>query len=157
MYTSDSDTPLPGHLKQTIGGQSVRSINESFSQSVSQFKQSISQSVKWVGQSVSSVSRSSRSVNQSVSPSHCFIIRPVCRKIHILNLFTLCFLAPDGPRLKFSSVSFSPAPRGLLFSETKVSPNIPREGPVEIPNTEELYTALSLRTDKSQIINEFNE
>ena len=66
-------------------------------------------------------------------------------------------LAPDGPRLQFSPVSFSPAPRGVLLSEPRVSPNVPREGPVEIPNTEELYKALSLRTDKSQIINQFNE
>ena len=66
-------------------------------------------------------------------------------------------LAPDVPRLQFSAVSFSPAPRGSLLSEPRVSPNVPREGPAEIPNTDELYRALSLRTDKSQIINEFNE
>ncbi|KAL9950371.1 hypothetical protein ACROYT_G042859 [Oculina patagonica] len=65
--------------------------------------------------------------------------------------------SPDGPRLKFSPMSFSPAPRGLLLSEARVSPNIPREGPLEIPNTEELYTALSLRTDNYKTINEFNE
>ena len=56
-------------------------------------------------------------------------------------------LAPDGPRLQVSPVSFSPAPRGLISSETRGTPNIPRDGPVEIPNTEELYKALSLRTE----------
>lgn len=65
--------------------------------------------------------------------------------------------SPDGPRLQFSSASFSPAPRSLPLSESRVSPQIPRDGPVEIPSTDDLYKALSLRTDKSQIINEFNE
>jgi len=64
--------------------------------------------------------------------------------------------SPDGPKLQFSSASFSPAPRNLL-SETRNSPQVPRDGPVEIPSTDDLYKALSLRTDKSQFINEFNE
>lgn len=63
--------------------------------------------------------------------------------------------SPDVPRLQFSSPSFSPAPRSLPSSE--VSPQIPRDGPIEIPSTDELYKALSLKTDKSQFINEFNE
>ena len=65
-------------------------------------------------------------------------------------------LAPDGPRLQVSPVSFSPAPRGLISSETRGTPNIPRDGPVEIPNTEELYKALSLRTENSKDVNENN-
>ena len=65
-------------------------------------------------------------------------------------------LAPDGPRLQVSPVSFSPAPRGLISSETRGTPNIPRDGPVEIPNTEELYRALSLRTENSKDVNENN-
>lgn len=64
--------------------------------------------------------------------------------------------SPDGPRLQVSPVSFSPAPRGLISSETRGTPNIPRDGPVEIPNTEELYKALSLRTENSKDVNENN-
>lgn len=58
--------------------------------------------------------------------------------------------SPDGPRLQVSPVSFSPAPRGLISSETRGTPNIPRDGPVEIPNTEELFKALSLKTENSK-------
>ena len=65
-------------------------------------------------------------------------------------------LAPDGPWLQVSPVSFSPAPRGLISSKTRGTPNIPRDGPVEIPNTEELYRALSLRTENSKDVNENN-
>lgn len=66
--------------------------------------------------------------------------------------------SPDGPRLQFSSASFSPAPRNLFStSESRCSPKIPRDGPVENPSTDDLYKALSLKTDKSQFINEFNE
>lgn len=66
--------------------------------------------------------------------------------------------SPDGPRLQFSSASFSPAPRNLFStSESRGSPKIPRDGPVENPSTDDLYKALSLKTDKSQFINEFNE
>ena len=65
-------------------------------------------------------------------------------------------LAPDGPWLQVSPVSFSPAPRGLISSKTRGTPNIPRDGPVEIPNTEELYKALSLRTENSKDVNENN-
>ena len=67
------------------------------------------------------------------------------------------FVAPDVPNLQFSSASFSPAPRNLLLSESRVSPQIPRDGPVEIPTTDDLYKALSLKTNKSQLISEFNE
>lgn len=65
--------------------------------------------------------------------------------------------SPDVPNLQFSSASFSPAPRNLLLSESRVSPQIPRDGPVEIPTTDDLYKALSLKTNKSQLISEFNE
>lgn len=58
--------------------------------------------------------------------------------------------SPDGPRLQVSPVSFSPAPRGLISFETRGTPNIPRDGPVEIPNTEELFKALSLKTENSK-------
>ena len=75
-----------------------------------------------------------------------------------LSLFFICFLiAPEGRRFQYSAPCFSPAPRTSFLSETGVSPNVPRDGPVEIPSTEELYRALSLNTDKSQMISEFNE
>jgi hypothetical protein len=66
--------------------------------------------------------------------------------------------APDGQtspqRLQFSTPMFSPAPRE---KREKKSIHVPRDGPVETPSTQDLYSALSLQADDTDNVNEYVE